>query len=1146
MININNLGCYLKDGKMYVNITMCKKEQKTKPSAEDIRKQHFNIENKTLSLNELMSEIKRGKAWLPAVFSEDENGKIRLRLKNFEKGCMVVMDIDNGQFTMPEIHKFLKDNGIEPNFGYYTFSHNGKDKIRFRLGWCVGTIKTVETSKMLSQLVYKILDKYTKKKHLNQEKKVRRPKGAIMALSLEEVEDDKSSYNPVQLWQGTSANQKTIVWHNDFIDLKKVIDTMYTFTDKTHYSRITNELKEMGIATISYTDAGTATSEDYECIDTIKQSTISNITDMGKFTMCDEKYWSFSLWNFKDNFDTNKRKYSVDFEGEYFGAGDKETLYNRCRLLREMRKDDFIPGVDANGHYLKRFITVNLAFLADGEEIMKETVCNHSDKPETYWENEIQRIRTDTPPVKCEKFCPYSNQCKFGTKTICTAAQINSFKDEEVIQKREIEEITLEEGMQKTTEYVNSIFDKYEQIVNGWEYGTRKKRMHPGTVEIKNIEKDINTEEEKIKEEIINYYKSIGEKKTIDKIYNKKMLEQLKEDTLKTNYAFYKNINSRISKCSVMRTTVNRYKKDIDDKKKELARDFTVIKVPVGVGKTRAFLNKIIDLCKTSECNLMDKVHVCYAAPTHNLAAQFEEDLLSGLIENGINNISSLHIVRIYPRPEMLDSKDEQEIQSLEAMGMSTTKKIKAIMHNTEERLNSKNKFNRIINEEKRKQAESFIEECKLFLDSRAEAHDANILICTHKYLQTANIKDFGNIDLVCIDEDLCATSTNTSRFSIEVLEKMKEILETATYSYRGKEDCGFLDMVNIIQTLLDSEEDKFYTFDSSIELCSEISDKEVKYGMINAKYEELAKMRARDKINYMNLCKIKSYIKKGEAVYISNYETLDVGDKTLMMLSAYPSPDFVLERLTNKDNIKLMDVGYVKQTGKIIQTPYISASRTKLQSKKYIKQVIDIIKKYNPNTKEVITFKALKDSFDIFNKSMHLGATAGMNSISGQDLTVVGTYHINPYGINLFAAMFDKNYTVRELEFPRKRKVIFNGIEQQISTYSYGNLREYHIWYMFNEMLQAMGRARTCRTDATVLLVSSLIYPQAELKFDTIKFDEEITNNTEFGTENTIEDVQAAKRLDKNIKKIKGNKKEKQEIHLPSDEEIDLYNLPF
>lgn len=1150
MTNINQLGSYLKDGKLYVNITMCKKEQKSKPSAEDIRKQHFNIENRTLSLNEFIAEIQKGKAWLPAVFSTDENGKIRLRLNNFVKSCMVVMDVDNGQFTMPEIHQYLKEQGIEPNFGYYTFSHNGKDKIRFRLGWVVGTIQTVETARILSQIIYKILDKYAKKKHLNAEKKVRRPKGAIMAMCLEEIEDDKSSYNPVQLWQGTSKNQKAFVWHNEYLDLKKIVDVMYTFVDKTHYSRITNELKEIGLSTISCTDEGTAKSDDFDCVDTVKQSEVFNLKDMGSFTLADEKFWSFSLWNWKDNFDTSKRKYTVDFEGEFFGSGDKETLYNRCKLLREMKKDGFIPGVDTNGHYLKRFITVNLAFLADGEEIMKDTVCKHSDKAESYWENEINRIRTDTPPVKCEKFCPYSNQCKYGTKTICTAAQINSFKDEEVIQKREIEEISLEEGMQKTTEYVDSIFDKYDEIVNGWEYGIRKKRIHPGTKEIKSICSDIEKEEQLIKEDVLKFYKSKGMNIVINSIYSKKFLADFKDDLFAKNYIFYEGIIKRINKCAAMNTKVNDYKKDIQEKRNELSKYFNVIKVPVGVGKTRAFLDKVIDLCKTTESNLADKVHVCYAAPTHNLATQFEEDLLSGLISNGIYDIEKLKIVRIYPRPVMLDSKDEQEIKSLESAGMSITKKVKAIMHATEDRLNTKNNLLRIVSEQKRKEARVFIDECKKFLDSRANAHDANILICTHKYLQTANIRDFNNIDLVCIDEDLLATSTNTCRISIEVLEKMKEVLETATYTYKNKTDCSFIDLINIIQTLLESEEEKFYTFDSSVELCSEISDNEVRYGMINAKYEELAKMRTRDKVNYMNLCKIKSYIKKGDAVYISSYETLDVGDKTLMMLSAYPSPEFVLEKLTNKDKINLLDVGFVKQTGTIIQTPYISASRAKLNSKKYREEIIKIINKYNPETSEIITFKSLKDSFDVFNKSMHLGATAGMNSISGQNLTVIGTYHINPYGINLFAAMFDKNYTVRDLEIPRKRKVVFNGIEQQISTYNYGNLREYHLWYCYNEMLQAMGRSRTCRTDATVLLISSLIYPQAELKFDTIKFDEEIKNNSSFGTENTKEDMMIIKRLELNSsrlnKKNKNNNQVLTKTEEITEEEIDLNNLPF
>lgn len=1094
MTNISNLASYSLDGKLYVRVTMTTIEQKNKPTSDEIKKQHWNVETRTLTLDEMMGEISKGKAWLPATFSNGENGKPRLRLANFDKSCILVMDIDEGSYTMKEVCSFLKSQGLEPNFGYYTFSHNGKDKIRFRLGWVVGTIEKNSTHKILSKLLYTIIEKWVKQVRLNKEKVVRRPKGAILCMSLEETHDDKSSYNPVQLWQGTSKSQKTFVFHNNFLDIKNLVDTMYTFSSKGHKDRITKELREIGVSKIGYMSKGDVISKNMDCVDILHQSVINNVKDMGKTILCDDNGWDVSIWNYKEDVES-MRINSQEFDGESFGTGDKSILYSRCKLLREMSETKKpIPGVDTNGHFLKRFITINLKFLADGRDILEETVVPHSDKPSSYWDNEFNKISTDTPPVKCCNFCPYASSCQYGQKTIVTAAQKSSFKDKKVIENIKVESISLEEAQNKTREYVDSLFNQHDEILNGWEYGTRRKFHHPGKAEIRKMQDDLQIKENEVSEMIIEL---LGKPFEDMNIYDKEFRNIIYKKAIRRPNC--REMMNKWDETISLKSKIDKYLNGISEKAQNIGKNFNVLSVPVGVGKTRSIIDKLIDMSVNSKSSLNEDLHVCYAAPRHDLSDQFYDDLINGLKDKGMTHgeIEKLKIVRVYPRPKMLTTNEELEIQSLEEMGISTLRKIKSSMFKTQEMISKCSKF---LSEEDKFRYLDFIIECEKYLDSRSKAQKANILICTHKYIQCVNIKNFINIDMIIIDEDMSKTMSSTVRYNMEVLDKMEELLKNRTYTFNGKTDCGFADLINIIETIKNSEPNKFYTFDSSEEICSEVGDNKVKLGMVDAKYKELALMRAQDRVNYLNLCQIKSYTINGNSVYLSFFDSLDVGDKSIIMMSANPSPEFILKKMTNKENINLMEVGYVDQKGTIIQTPFISASKQTLKNPEYVDGIKEIIKKYNPETEEVITFKSCENLFNEYGTTLHLGNTSGMNSISGKNIAVIGTYHINPQAINLFVAMFKENYSINEIELPKKRSIIYKGIEQSTTTYGYGNMRDYHIWYMYDEMIQAMGRARACRQDVKVLLISSLIYPQAEIKMDKI--------NTEFKNSEYIPEI--------------------------------------
>lgn len=1107
IIDFNNYSSYKDNDNMFVNVTITKNGINHKPNADEIKEQHYNIENKLVSLKELVNLIKNGHAWLPATFSK-ESGKIRMRMSNFEKSGIIVMDIDNGAFDLMEIKRWLSSKNLCPNFGYYTFS-NRKGNYRYRLCWVVGTITNFSIMKSLSKIMYLIIDKWYKQRNLNTEKVVRRPSGAIMCMSLEEEHDDTSSYNPVQLWQGT--NQKSYLWHNDYLDIKNMIDVLYSMSNQT--GRVKKELVEAGVSVAGFFIPNESLMIELEKVGEVYQSELSS--------SC-MKNIKIDLFNSINSSKKNQIKVDEKYVND---GGDKELLFSRCQLLREMRDtNNNIKGISSNGHNAKRFIAINLKFLDDGEDILLSTVCKHSDKSESYWIEDFNRIRTDTPPVKCSNFCPYCSSCMYGTKTIVSASKKNTFKDKEVIDNIKVDEITLDEAQNITKGFIDEIFDEQYEILNGWEYGVRKKRHHPGKLEIVDMYNKNFDLEDSLRQKISKY---LGYNINSSDIYDSSLRMNMEKSLRKNRDKIdeIKEIVDDWDKVISNSSKLNGYIKDISDRINSVNNKFNVVSVPVGVGKTRAVIDKIIDMCKNTKDYLESDLHVCYASPRHDLSNQFYDDLINGLMEAGFSDseIENFKIVRVYPRPKMLNKKDETYIQSLEEMGISITKKIKYEYLKAKKDIDNRSAFMFKSSSELEKYI-NFVDECEKFLESRSKAQNANILICTQKYIQSANIKSFQNIHLVIIDEDMSKTMNSVVRYRMDILDKMEDRLKNKTYTYRNKTDCGFSDMINIIETLKNSEEGKFYTFDSEQEICSEVGDNKVKMGMVEAKYKALAEMRADDMVNYMSLCKIKSYYILNDSVYLSMFDSLNLGDKAVMMLSANPSPEFILNAMTNKEKVNMMEVGYVEQKGKIIQTPFISASKEKLNNSDYSNEIKKIVDKYNPNTEEIITFKNLKSSFTEYGTTLHLGNTSGMNSISGKNITVIGTYHINPYSVNLFAAMFKDNYSVSELELPKNRNIKYKGVEQSVFTYSFGNLRDYHIWYMYDEMIQAMGRARACRKqDVTVLLISSLIYPQAEIKHDKIdmKFNQSEYHN-DIDEEQNIKDELILNRIGKSKKREK------------------------
>lgn len=114
--------------------------------------------------------------------------------------------------------------------------------------------------------------------------------------------------------------------------------------------------------------------------------------------------------------------------------------------------------------------------------------------------------------------------------------------------------------------------------------------------------------------------------------------------------------------------------------------------------------------------------------------------------------------------------------------------------------------------------------------------------------------------------------------------------------------------------------------------------------------------------------------------------------------------------------------------------------------------------------------------------KDMHFGNTTGINSLSGQDIGIVGT----PYKIDavykLIACYLGANVNNKKDDKPRPRRVEYKGYSFYITSYSDELLRDIQLYAFESELEQCIGRARLLRNNCIVYVLSAFPCEQAEL----------------------------------------------------------------
>jgi len=195
---------------------------------------------------------------------------------------------------------------------------------------------------------------------------------------------------------------------------------------------------------------------------------------------------------------------------------------------------------------------------------------------------------------------------------------------------------------------------------------------------------------------------------------------------------------------------------------------------------------------------------------------------------------------------------------------------------------------------------------------------------------------------------------------------------------------------------------------------------------------------------------------------YVSKKELPE--DKNIIILSATINTN--IYKLLFGDKIEVLDIGEVEQKGTVIQYTKRSCSRKGLS--KYVNQISEDV-----GNKKVITFKSFTNQFSNASKEMYFGNCSGYDTFAGESLVVVGTPHRNNIEYILLAKALGINFKTSDTTMGFK-EIDYNGFRFMFNCFDNTELRDIQLGLIESDLIQAVGRARTLRTEATVELYSN------------------------------------------------------------------------
>lgn len=464
--------------------------------------------------------------------------------------------------------------------------------------------------------------------------------------------------------------------------------------------------------------------------------------------------------------------------------------------------------------------------------------------------------------------------------------------------------------------------------------------------------------------------------------------------------------------------------------KSEIGNGIYIFKCATGLGKSEELMHTNLDGC-------------IVAVPTHKLKDELSQRMTTAKIK---------HIV-IPELPSELPEGIQKKYDAYMAAGF----------------FNYANGYLRSLKTEKLvelgvplKEATSLSLELKKYFNKIKTAAEKDLpVLTTHKRVAHT---DFPNHSTIIFDEDVIETigevktvSLKDVRLSLKHIEEDSIMYELLSSLVIHSADPTSLRIPFTLNHLIDKNNSGTFTIDQSRadELVS-IGIKSEVVSLLNAEVLVIVPEDHRDPDGEKNI----HFIVRNEMPK----------DKKIIVLSATAN-EFIYRQLLG--NLDFFDLSVVELQGTAIQYSNRGFSRASWfsESTQKLLKKISIYLGFTPT----ITYKSQQCQHQFINPFMHFENIVGTDELNGQNIAVVGTPNKPVFFYLLWAAFLRIEYDPEKAALA-EHIVRRNGFEFNFMTFDNVDLQEVQFHFIEALLVQAVGRARLIRTNATVELFSK--YP--------------------------------------------------------------------
>ena len=485
--------------------------------------------------------------------------------------------------------------------------------------------------------------------------------------------------------------------------------------------------------------------------------------------------------------------------------------------------------------------------------------------------------------------------------------------------------------------------------------------------------------------------------------------------------------------------------------------DFMLLNAPVGIGKTELLMN--IDLNNT-----------IIGVTNHRLGEELNERLSKR------DDIDLLYV-----RPlNMTNIPDDLRNLITNFYDLGLYGEVKNVIFEEIKRLNT-------LNKEENTDYPIYYNDLVFYVEQLKQIPNASSLLFTHHRISFGNQNN--KIDTLILDEDFLKTFIKYDVFnSDEIFNDFRNLIAWANRfnHINNKHYNDYVELKNYIEAFsleLSCNEDKWIE-----NILNEIT--------LNPKFRRIITQYMKEnknslKTNFFKVIGAKgiSLTKNGFIHIIDGKSLRELEDYKVICMSATLDETihtaFIKKYLPNK-NIIYKSIANTELKGNIYCNCSYAWSRDGLKkltkkSKKALDKILN-----DDRYENIITFK----SNDLINlegtgkvKIAYFGAVEGLDKYKGQNLCVIGTPHTSSKVYEgYYFLLTGKNNISREWKVKRVKKY---GFEFDLNTYENETdifLTDIQLYFVYSELIQAIGRARALRFNVDVYVHSALPIPNSIL----------------------------------------------------------------